>query len=99
MHSRAIYVNGERQPYLAKSLAEGRRATKLLRSACGMDVQVNPVIVIMASELTFKGSPAFVHVVARKGIVKWLENQVPLLDPSEVERIHEVARSRSNWVS
>jgi hypothetical protein len=95
----AIYVNGERQTYLAKSLAEGRRATKLLRSACGMDVQVKPVIVIMASELSFIGSPVFVDVVAGKVIVKWLENQVPFLDPSKVESIHEVARSRSTRVS
>jgi hypothetical protein len=65
-----------------------------------MDVQVNPVIDIMASELSFIGSPPeFVNVVAEKGIVKWLENQVPLLNPSKVERIHEVARSRSTRVS
>jgi hypothetical protein len=68
VNAKAVYVNGTYQPYIAKSRAEGKRATKLLTAAYGYDVAVRPVIVIMASDLRIKSSPDGVTVVARKRI-------------------------------
>jgi hypothetical protein len=96
--SKAIYVNGTFQPYLAKSRAEGKRATKLLSISCGYEVIAQPLIVIMANELKIKGLTEGVHVVGRKRISRWLLNQPQSLRPDEVEAIYAVARRRMTWV-
>ena len=96
--SKAIYVNGKYQPYLAKSRAEGTWATKSLRVACGIDVVVHPVIVVMATDLRVKSAPEGVSVVGRKRIAQWLLNQPPIFDPPAVEDIYAAARSRSTWI-
>lgn len=96
--SKAIYVNGTFQPYLAKSRAEGKRATKLLSTSCGYEVIAQPLIVIMANELKIKGSTEEVHVVGRRRTSRWLLNQPQTLGPEEVDAIYSVARRRSTWV-
>ena len=97
--SKAIYVNGTFQPYLAKSRAEGKRATKLLTTSSGYEVIAQPMIVIMADELKIKGLTEGVHVVGRKRISRWLLNQRQTLLPEQVDSIYAVARHRSTWVS
>lgn len=96
--SKAIYVNGTFHPYLAKSRAEGKRATKLLSTSCGYEVMVQPLIVVMANELKIKSMTDGVHVVGRKRITRWLLNQPQTLMPDEVDAIYSVARRRSTWV-
>jgi len=96
--SRAIYVNGTYQPYLAKSRAEGERATKLLTTSCGYEVIAQPLIVIMADELKVKGLTEGVNVIGRKRISRWLLNQRQTLAPEEVDEIYAAARRRSTWV-
>jgi len=98
VNSKAIYVNGTFQPYLAKSRAEGKRATKLLTASCGYEVTAQPLIVIMANELKIKNLTEGVHVVGRKQITRWLLNQSPTLLPEEVEAIYRIACRRSTWV-
>jgi len=98
VYEKAIYVSGTKQPYLAKSRAEGKRATKILSNACNFPVTVTPMLVIMANELDVKGHPTDVHVVARKRVANWLANQAPRLEPAEIESIYAAARSRSTWV-
>jgi hypothetical protein len=95
---KAIYVNGKFQPYLAKSRAEGNRATKLLTASCGFEVIAQPLIVVMADELKIKCLPVGVHVVGRKRIARWLLNQRQTLLPEEVDHIFAVARRRATWV-
>lgn len=97
--AKAIYVNGTFQPYLAKSRAEGKRATKLLSASCGYEVVAQPLIVVMANELKIKSLADDVHVVGRKRISRWLLSQRQTLAPEEVEAIYSVARSRSTWVN
>jgi hypothetical protein len=97
VYERVIYVSGTKQPYITKSRAEGRRSSKLLSAACGFDVPVTPVVVIMASELIIKGLPSDVAVVGRKQIARWLANQPPRLESSQVEAIFSAARQRSVW--
>lgn len=96
--SKAVYVNGTFQPYLAKSRAEGKRATNLLTTSCGYEVIAQPLVVIMANELKIKGLTEGVHVVGRKRITRWLVNQRQTLLPEEVDAIYAVACRRSTWV-
>lgn len=98
VNAKAVYVNGTYQPYIAKSRAEGKRATKLLSAAYGGDVTVRPIIVIMASDLKVKGSPDGVGVVGRKRIARWLSALPPTLTRDAVDAIYAVARRRTTWV-
>jgi hypothetical protein len=94
---RTFMVNGQKQPYLRNSRFEAQRASKLLSKACGFQVNVEPIIVVMAAELTFKGKRPDVHVVGRKQIAKWLTGRPPTLAPEGVEIIFEQARRDVTW--
>jgi hypothetical protein len=94
----AIYVSGTKQPYLSKSRAEGKRSSKILSTACGFEVMVMPVVVIMASELVFKSSPNDVNVVGRRKIADWIGRRPSQLSPDQIESIYAVARRRSTWI-
>ncbi|MFZ0834488.1 MAG: nuclease-related domain-containing protein, partial [Mycobacterium sp.] len=94
---KAFMVSDQKTNYLRNSRHEAARASKLLTTACGFDVQVEPVIVVIAAELTIKSQPADVHVVARKRIGKWLERRPATLSPVAVEAIYEMARRDTTW--
>lgn len=85
-------VNGHRTDHLRNSRHEAGRASRLLTSACGLEVIVEPVIVVMAAELVVKSPPTDVHVVARKRISRWMARRPAALAPSAVEAIFEHAR-------
>jgi Nuclease-related domain len=90
-------VNGQKKEYFRNSRHEAKRASRLLSAACGFEVPVEPVIVVMAARLTVKSHPADVHVVGRKRIRKWLTHQRPLLTPERVEQIYGYARRDLTW--
>lgn len=93
-----IMVNGKKVPYLRNSRSEGARASRTLSNACGFAVEVRPVIVVMARNLTFKSYPNDVNVVARKKIVRWLVSQPAQLTPGQVSSIYAKARESSTWL-
>lgn len=94
---RAFMVNGQKTDYLRNSRHEANRAKRLLSSACGFPVTVEPVIVVMAADLTIKDQPPDVHVVARKRITKWLIGRPPMLSPEAIEIIYGQARRSTTW--
>jgi len=96
--SKAVYVNGSYQPYLAKSRGEGKRATKLLSTALRRHTPVQSVIVVLASDFTVQAQPDDVPVIGRNRIAKWLSAQPAVLTAEDVERIYAVARRREVWV-
>lgn len=96
---RGVYVNGKPTDYLRNSRFEGTRASKLLTAACGADVEVQPVIVVMAADLKFKSKPTDVNVVARKTIARWLTTRPAVLTSGRVEEIYERARRDTTWKS
>jgi hypothetical protein len=94
---RAFLVNGQRTEYLRDARHEAARAARLLSTACGLGISVEPVIVVLAAELTIKGQPDGVHVVARRKIAKWLARRPVRLTVDEVARIYEQARRSTVW--
>jgi Nuclease-related domain len=91
-----VYVNGQRTEYLRNSRFEAKRANKLLTAACG-DVDVQPVIVIMAADIKIKTEPTDVNVVGRRSIARWLRKRPAVLTPERVEEIFEQARRDTTW--
>ncbi len=91
-----IYVNGQPTEYLKKSRIEAKRTRVALSSECGT-VEVQPVIVILASALKFSSEPTDVSVVGRKSIARWLRTRPPVLTSERVEMIFEQARRDTTW--
>ena len=91
-----VYVNGQRTDYLRNSRLEAKRANKLLTAACG-NVEVQPVIVIMAADFKVKSEPRDVNFVGRKSIARWLTRRPAVLMPERVEEIFEHARRDTTW--
>ncbi|MEO8698343.1 MAG: nuclease-related domain-containing protein [Acidimicrobiales bacterium] len=94
---KSFLVNGQKTDYLRNSRHEAKRATKLLSAACAFNVNVAPIIVVMASSMTVKAKPEGVEVVARKQIVKWLSSRPAVLTPDAVDRIFHHARRDLTW--
>jgi hypothetical protein len=93
-----IYVGGVKTSYIKASESEGRIATRLLSAACGQNVFVQPVIVVMCDNFVVKGHPEHVRVVTRRGITEWLKTQPVILEQQQVEAIYAVARQSSTWL-
>lgn len=94
---RSFLVNGQRTDYLRNARHEASRASRLLSAACGWDVAVEPVIVVLAAQLTIKAQPDGVHVVARRQIARWLLRRPTRLDPGAADRIFDQARRDIVW--
>jgi hypothetical protein len=94
---KTFMVNGQAKGYFGNSRFEAKRASRLLSVAAGFDVPVDPVIVVMAAQLTVKAQPPGVTVVARRRIRKWLTELPAILPADRVEEIYGVARRDSTW--
>jgi Nuclease-related domain len=90
-------VNGQKREYFRNSRHEAKRASSLLSAACGFEVPVEPIIVVMAAKLIIKSRPADVRVVGRKTIRKWLTQRCSILSPDRVEEIYGYARRDLTW--
>jgi hypothetical protein len=94
---RTFLVNGQRTDYLRNSRYEATRAARLLSTAVGFEVAVEPVIVVLAAELTIKAAPDGVHVVAHTKAARWLNHLPTRLPPNVVAQIFDVARRDTTW--
>lgn len=92
-----VWVNGHRTDYVRNSRFEGDRASRLLSSACGFDIAIQPLIVVMASNLRVLAQPADVYVIGRKAVANWLSARPSVLRSEAVERIFAKARQESTW--
>ena len=92
-----VLVNGQNTHYVRNSRFEAERAARFLSAACNETVAVHPVIVVMAAQLTSKGQPPDVSVVARKTIPQWLSRRPVVMNPERVEETFEYARRDTTW--
>jgi hypothetical protein len=95
---RTFRVGGYKTDYLPKSHKEGAHASRVLSKACGFDIAVEPVIIVIATSVTVKEQPRDVHVVRRKNVTKWLSSRPPVLTPEGVEIVYEQARWSTTWL-
>ncbi len=96
-HTNACKVNGVSQPYLRNSRHEGTRAARLLTAACDAPVEVQPVLVVIADDITLKGRPEDVLISSPRKLVRRLREQPERLDGSQVDAIYEQARRSTTW--
>lgn len=94
----ALRINGFQQGYLRSSLHEAQRASRLLTSAVGRQIDVTPLIVMVGvSELNHGLRRPEVDVVTSRGIVRNLKRRRAILSPGDVAEISQVASRRGTW--
>jgi hypothetical protein len=96
---RAFMVNGQKTDYLRNSRFEATRSSRMLSSACGFTVTVEPAIVVIAAQLTVKHQPSGVQVLEHRQVVKWLRHRPAVLTSEGVEVLFSHARMPSTWTS
>jgi len=97
IHTNSFKVSGYSQPYLPKARGEGERASRLLSRACAATVPVQPVIVVIADEITMKGVPDGVLIASPRKLVRKLTSEPSRLDAVQVDAIYEQARRSTTW--
>jgi hypothetical protein len=92
-----VKVNGLRHAYIRSSRHEAERASRLLSDACGFDVPVTPLIVVVnAEQVTIEEPPHDVHVLTRRRLRRWLQRRPEVLATTG-EAIFAKARRSSTW--
>lgn len=91
-----VKVNGRTTSYLRDVRPPAHDASERLSGACGFDVEVRPVLVVLAAHLAEQQQPE-VPVVGRKRIARWLMEQ-PGQQPFETtSAVHAAARHPGTW--
>jgi Nuclease-related domain len=85
-----VTINGRDSDRLGKARFAARRSSTVLSEACGFDVIVQSVLVLIgASTMQLVSRPPEVHVRAQHDIHDWLCKQPPRLDPHVVSAISQ----------
>ncbi|MGH3384389.1 MAG: nuclease-related domain-containing protein [Nocardioidaceae bacterium] len=93
-----VMVNGQRLPYVRNSRHEAARASRLLSAACGFDVPVRGVVVLVGTrDVTVKRKPGDIHIVERRRLTRWLRSRNGLLDATALDAVHDAARRAATW--
>lgn len=95
--ARTVMVDGTRVPYLRNARHEAQRASRLLTAAVGFPVDVQGVVVVIASSLTVKDQPADVIVIGRRYLRRWLQSLDPQLTPEAIAAVYDAARRSTTW--
>ena len=94
-----VLLNGTRVEYIRNSEHEARRAGKLLSQACGLPVNVEPLLMVIARTLTVKEAPENVTVLPPSSVCAWLSTKPRCLSQDAVDAIYDQARRSTTWSS
>ncbi|MCU1534446.1 MAG: hypothetical protein JWR53_927 [Glaciihabitans sp.] len=95
-----MLAGGERLPHVFDARDEAERAASLLSDASGVDVVVEPIIVIVnPKKLTIRQQPAGVVVISSHQLLRWLTRLDRTLDGEAVALISDVADRTATWHS
>ena len=95
----SIRRNGHPTDFLRKSIAEARRASRLLSSAVGRAVEVRAILAILADEWTILEEPADVIVRGPRGAKNLMLTQPGALTPREVLELSAAASKPGTWTA
>jgi hypothetical protein len=92
-----LMVSGQRQGYVGASRSEAKKVSRMLTTACGHHVQVDPIVVIANGELIVKEQPNGVHVASRRRIRSWILEQPESLSDDAASAIFVAASRLTTW--
>jgi len=86
----AVTINGRESNRLRRARFEARRSSRVLTDACGFNVTVQAVLILIGAEtMQTVSHPAEVHVRTQHDIRDWLCRQPPRLDSDMVRAIYD----------
>ena len=86
----AVTINGRESNRLRRARFEARRSSRVLTDACGFNVTVQSVLILIgAATMQTVSHPAEVHVRTQHDIRDWLCRQPPRLDSEMVRAIYD----------
>jgi Nuclease-related domain len=89
----AVTINGRESNRLRRARFEARRSSRVLTDACGFNVTVQSVLILIgAATMQTLSHPAEVHVRTQHDIRDWLCRQPPRLDSEMVRAINGLIR-------
>ena len=89
----AVTINGRESNRLRRARFEARRSSLVLTDACGFNVTVQSVLILIgAATMQTLSHPAEVHVRTQHDIRDWLCRQPPRLDGDMVRAINDRVR-------
>ena len=90
----AVTIDGRESNRLRRARFEARRSSRVLTDACGFNVTVQSVLILIgAATMQTVSHPAEVHVRTQHDIRDWLCRQPPRLDSDMVRAIYDRVRS------
>lgn len=92
-----LMVSGQRQGYVGASRSEAKKVSRILTTACGHHVQVDPIVVIANGDLKVKEQPKGVHVASRRRIRSWILKQPDSLSNDAASAIFAAACRNTTW--
>lgn len=100
----AVTINGRQSNRLRRARFEARRSSRVLTDACGFNVTVQSVLILIgAATMQTLSHPAEVHVRTQHDLRDWLCRQPPRLDSDKVraiyDRVGDVERSPTSATS
>ena len=89
----AVTINGRESNRLRRARFEARRSSQVLTDACGFNVTVQSVLILIgAATMQTMSHPAEVHVRTQHDLRDWLCRQPPRLDSDMVRAISDLVR-------
>lgn len=89
----AVTINGRESNRLRRARFEARRSSGVLSDACGFNVTVQSVLILIdAATMQTMSHPAEVHVRTQHDIRDWLCRQPPRLDGEMIRAIYDRGR-------
>jgi hypothetical protein len=86
----AVTINGRESNRLRRARFEARRSSRVLTDACGFNVTVQSVLILIgAATMQTVSHPVEVHVRTQHDIRDWLCRQPPRLDSEMVRAIYD----------
>ena len=92
-----VMIGPSRLPYVRNARFEAVRASRLLGSAVGQQVDVTGIVALLCQDLTIKSAPEDVLVIGRRRLRKWLNRLGPVLTAEQVANVYEHARRSTTW--
>lgn len=95
--SLAVTVDRRETMLVPELIAHASRVQERLSRACGFEVPIRPVLVVLARQLSVKRQPEGVEVVGRYRLTRWLREQPSVQTFDTAAAIHFVARQAGTW--
>lgn len=94
---RTLSVDGQKTQHVHRSLDEGEKATRLLSAAAGVDVLVQPLLVVEAARLQFGRKAPAVVTLRPYELGRWIHGLPHVHSPEAVRYYSLLAEERGTW--